>query len=69
MRVHVRVDTDDVRCAGEAVMGATSWPEAFMAVGIMASVAWAVTSMIRGPRVVYIQSDEEDEDGMGSGED
>jgi len=50
-------------------MGATSWPEAFMAVGIMASVAWAVTSMIRGPRVVYIQSDEKDEDGMGSGED
>ena len=43
-------------------MDGISWAGAFIAVGMMVCATWGITSLIRGPRVVHIHHDEEDDE-------
>ena len=45
-------------------MGAISWPEAFMLVGLFVSLAFMVAAIARGPRIIHVHHDDEEvEDG------
>ena len=41
-------------------MDAMGWPDAFALVGVMACIAFAVATMVRGPRIIHVHHDDED---------
>jgi len=43
-------------------MDEISWAGAFMVVGMMACVTWGLSCMVRGPRVIHIHHDSDEEE-------